>query len=386
MRTQALEILKRLIAFETVSSESNLALIDYVRELLASKGIESLIVKDESGRKANLFASTGPRDVPGILLSGHTDVVPAAGQAWTLPAFQATVRDGRIYGRGSCDMKGFIAAVLAKLDRLVEVSATVPIHFAFTHDEEIGCLGARNLVGLLRGREDLPRLALIGEPTSMRVMEGHKGCCEYTATFHGTDGHGSAPEQGVNAVDFATRYALRLMELREDLKRRAPAGSLYDPSYSTINIGGIHGGSAHNVIASKARVEWETRPVVAEDFAFVMREIDAYTDDVLRPAMQAIAPQADIEVEVIGEALGLEPREMNAARDLVFRLTGANHTGVVPFATEGGLFQDLGLDVVVCGPGSIEQAHRADEYVSLEQMAACLGLLDRLPEVLRDRG
>ncbi|MBE3638389.1 acetylornithine deacetylase [Mangrovicoccus algicola] len=368
--------LGELIAFPTVSADPNMEAIAWIAERLEAAGARVEVMADATGRKANLYAVLGGDGPGGILLSGHSDVVPVTDQDWSTDPFAMTERDGRLYGRGACDMKGFIAACLASLDRLK--AARRPIHFAFTHDEEVGCLGAQALVEVLKTREVLPELAIIGEPTMMQVIEGHKGCCEYTVTFEGTAGHGSAPERGVNAVEYAARYVARLLELREALKARAPAGSRFDPPWSTINIGGLHGGVAHNVIASRAVLDWETRPVAPGDLDFVKAGIEGFARDVLLPEMRRVAPEADILTEVIGEVAGLVPMEENAARDLVLKLTGGNGAGVVPFGTEAGLFQSLGMDAVLCGPGSIDQAHKADEYVSLEQLGLCLDLLDRL--------
>nr|WP_319247581.1 acetylornithine deacetylase [uncultured Celeribacter sp.] len=375
---QCRDILADLIAFPTVSADSNLSAISYIAERLEVAGARVELLRDDSGTKANLFATLGPERPGGLVLSGHTDVVPVVDQPWQSDPFTMVEREGRLYGRGACDMKGFIAACLTQLNVLAGAAQVRPIHFAFTYDEEVGCLGARDLVEVLKAREVRPAMTLIGEPTMMQVIEGHKGCCEYTVTFTGAEGHGSAPERGVNAVEYASRYIQRLMELRAALVARCPAGSRFEPPHTTINIGGLHGGHAHNVIAGKAVLEWEMRPVVPEDMGFVKEEIAAYVADVLLPDMRRVAAQADISTEVIGEVAGLQPMDDNAARDLVFRLTGCNHAGVVPFGTEAGLFQDIGMSAVICGPGSIDQAHKPDEYVSLDQLTQCLAMLARL--------
>jgi len=374
-------ILGDLIAFPTVSSQSNLGAISYIAERLEAAGARVEVLSDHSGQKANLFATLGPERPGGLVLSGHTDVVPVKDQPWSSDPFAMVERDGRLYGRGTCDMKGFIATCLAKVDVLERAAATRPVHFAFTHDEEVGCLGARDLVEVLRGREVRPAMVLIGEPTEMRVVEGHKGCCEYTVTFTGAEGHGSTPEKGVNAVEYAARYINRLLELRRALIARCPDGSRFDPPYTTINVGGLSGGYAHNVIAGKAVLEWEMRPVGAADQAFVLGEMARYVADDLLPDMRAVAQQAGISTQVIGEVAGLEPMDDNAARDLVFRLTGANRAGVVPFGTEAGLFQQIGMATVICGPGSIDQAHKPDEYIALEQLRQSMAMLERLGEV-----
>ena len=379
---QTIETLRDLIAFPTISTDSNLAMIDYLAERLTAAGARVEVMRDDSGGKANLWATLGPDVDGGIVLSGHTDVVPVADQDWSSDPFELVERDGRLFGRGACDMKGFIAACVAMAPRLAARVGERPVHFAFTHDEEVGCIGAKHLVAALKASKITPAIAIIGEPTSMRVIEGHKGCYEYSTEFNGLEGHGSSPDLGVNAVEYAARYVARLLGLREQLKARTPEGSRFQPPYSTINVGALHGGVAHNVIASKAVVSWETRPVVAEDGEFVKTDMADYVQDFLLPAMQAIDPEASITTHVEGEVAGLEPMEVNAARDLVAELTGANGADVVPFGTEAGLFQSLGMDVVVCGPGSIEQAHKADEFVSRDQLQACLDMLGKLTDRL----
>ncbi|MBT9383777.1 acetylornithine deacetylase [Pseudooceanicola sp. CBS1P-1] len=371
--------LGQLIACPSVSTESNLDAIGYIAGVLEEAGARVEILRDSSGRKANLWATLGPEVSGGLVLSGHSDVVPVTDQVWATDPFQMIEAEGLLYGRGTCDMKGFIAICLAMAPRLAEVATEVPVHFAFTHDEETGCLGARALVEELAKRDIRPALALIGEPTLMQVIEGHKGCCEYTVRFTGAEGHGSAPGRGVNAVEMAARYIARLLELRQELETRAPADSPFDPPHTTINIGALHGGVAHNVIPGRATLEWEMRPVNAADQHYVKAEVARLVADLL-PGMRAVAPQAAIETTVIGEVAGLEPMPENAIRDLVMRLSGANTAACVPFGTEAGLFQALGMQAIVCGPGSIEQAHKPDEYISLDQLAQGLALLHKLAD------
>lgn len=375
-------ILSDLIAFPTVSADSNLEMIGYLADRLDAAGATVEIMGDESGRKANLFATLGPERDGGIVLSGHSDVVPVTDQDWTSDPFTLVERDGRLYGRGSCDMKGFIAATIAMAPSFAEKVSDRPVHFAFTYDEETGCIGAGHLVQDLGEREITPRLAIIGEPTSMRIIEGHKGCYEYSTHFQGLEGHGSAPDHGVNAVEYAVRYVSRLLDLKDRLIAMAPQASRFEPPWTTVNVGALHGGSVHNVIAPKAQVDWELRPVQPSDADFVKDQLQTYCEDVLLPAMRAVSPEASIETEVIGEVAGLVPEDSNEARRLLSDLTGANGADLVSFGTEAGLFQSLGLDVVVCGPGSIEQAHKADEFVSRDQLAECLRLLDKLGDTL----
>ncbi len=380
MLADTVDTLRDLIAFPTISTDSNLEMIAYLAERLGAAGARVEVFRDESGAKANLWATLGPDADGGILLSGHTDVVPVAEQPWTTDPFAMTERDGRLYGRGSCDMKGFIAACLTLAPALAARATDRPVHFAFTHDEETGCVGARHLIEILKTREHLPRLAIIGEPTEMRVIEGHKGCYEYTTEFRGLEGHGSDPDAGVNAVEYAARYVARLLTLREHLKLRAPGDSRFRPPWTTINVGALKGGVAHNVIASQAEISWEMRPVVTADADFVKDDLAAYVADFLLPEMHEVDPAAGIVTRTVGEVAGLQPMAANAARDLVAELTGANGTDLVPFGTEAGLFQSLGVDCVVCGPGSIQQAHKADEFLALDQLRACLDMLARLAE------
>ncbi len=376
------QILSDLIAFPTVSVDSNLDMISYLAARLIDCGAKVEIFHDETGEKANLFATLGPEVDGGIVLSGHSDVVPVTDQDWSSDPFVMEERGDRLYGRGTCDMKGFIAAAIAMAPHFAQRATDTPVHFAFTYDEETGCIGAGHLVEALKERNINPRLAIIGEPTSMRIIEGHKGCFEYSTRFQGLEGHGSAPDLGVNAVEYAARYVSRLLELKAKLTTMAPASSRFEPPWTTVNVGAIQGGSVHNVIAPKAQVDWEMRPVQASDAAFVKDALKAYCEDELLPAMRKVYPDAQIDTEVVGEVAGLNPEDNNEARKLLMELTGANGADLVPFGTEAGLFQSMGMDVVVCGPGSIEQAHKADEFIALDQLADCLKLLEKLGDTL----
>lgn len=376
--TNTLATLSDLIAFPTVSTDSNLNMIAYLADRLESAGARVDIFHDTTGGKANLFATLGPEVDGGIVLSGHTDVVPVADQNWRHDPFQATQHDGLFYGRGSCDMKGFIAAAVTMAPVFAERVDIRPVHFAFTYDEETGCFGARALAKQLEQLPFRPGVALIGEPTSMRVIEGHKGCYEYSTHFEGLAGHGSAPDLGVNAVEYAARYVGRILQLKDALRARAPQNSRFEPPWSTINVGALNGGVAHNVIPSRASVDWDLRPVQTSDADFVKADLQSYIKNELLPAMKAVSSDAQIITEIIAEVEGLEPADDNEARDIFMELTGANGTDLVAFGTEAGIFQNLGLSAIVCGPGSIEQAHKADEFVAVDQLAQCVGMLERL--------
>ncbi|RVV98218.1 acetylornithine deacetylase [Mesobaculum littorinae] len=387
MLADTIDILRDLIAFPTVSSDSNLGLIVHLAARLTDAGARVELMHDETGQKANLFATLGPEGDGGIVLSGHTDVVPVAEQEWSTDPFEMTERDGRLYGRGSCDMKGFLACCLAALPLWSGRDLARPLHFAFTYDEEVGCVGAMALAAQLAGRGLRPAMALVGEPTGMAIIDGHKGVDEYTVEFTGLEGHGSAPDRGVNAGEYAVRYVARLLELREELKTRAPEGSPFDPPHSTLNLGRISGGVAHNVIIGRAEVEWDLRPVQGADRDFVRDALDRLVRDDLLPAMRAVAPDADIVTHVIGQTVGLEPRAHNAARDLLAGSTGRNGTETAAFGTEAGIFQQTGMDVAVCGPGDIAQAHKPDEYVEIAELARCLDMLRGLtPYLIRSGG
>lgn len=371
-------LLAELVAFPTVSSASNLAMIAHLAGRLESSGARVEIYLDPEGQKANLFATIGPDTDGGIVLSGHTDVVPTTDQDWASDPFQLREDDGRLHGRGTCDMKGFIAAAVIMAPRFAQIVRDRPLHFAFTHDEEMGCIGARALAGTLRDKGLRPSVAVIGEPTSMRIVEGHKGCYEYSTHFTGLEGHGSDPDRGVNAVEYAVRYVARLLEIKEALKARGPAQSRFEPPWTTINTGALTGGHAHNVIPGKARVDWEMRPMQAGDADFVKDDLARYCAETLLPAMRAVSPEADIVTETIGEIDGLAPVDENEAKAIIMELTGATGAELVPFGTEAGIFQGLGMSAVICGPGSIEQAHKPDEFVSVAQLSDCLGMLERL--------
>lgn len=374
----SLKILSDLIAFKTVSGEDNNSLINYCDEILKKLGATSFKTFDDEKKRVNLFATIKSKKTNGkkpVILSGHTDVVPVS-KSWSTDPFKATIKGDKLFGRGSCDMKGFIACTLAYAPIYAKENLNRDIHFSFTFDEETACQGAPLLIKELKNRGIIDGICIVGEPTNMKIIDAHKGCYEYTTYFEGLAGHGSAPEKGVNAVEYATRYISKLMDLREILKSKVPKNSVFDPPYTTIGIGGISGGIARNVIADKCRVDWEMRPVIKEDGEFVHNELNEFVNKELLPEMKKIFPKSSIKKEIIGEIIGFNKVSKSEACEFISNLTGDNSREVVSFGTEAGLFQEIGISTVVCGPGSIEQAHKVDEFITLDQIKKCLILLD----------
>ena len=374
----SIKILTDLIGFKTISGEDNSKLINYCEEYLLKLGATSFKTFDDEKKRVNLFATIKakkPNGIKPIILSGHTDTVPVS-KSWSTDPFKATIKNDKLYGRGSCDMKGFIACALAFAPIYSQTDLSRDIHFSFTFDEETACLGAPILIKELKKRNIKDGICIVGEPTKMKIIDAHKGCYEYTTYFEGLAGHSSMPHKGVSAVEYATRYANKLIELREELKKRVPKNSIFDPPFSTLQVGGIFGGIAHNVIADKCHINWETRPVVKEDGIFLNAEIDKYSNEVLLPEMKKVFPNSKIRKEIIGEVIGFDRVEKSEACELVSSLTGDNSREVVSFGTEAGLFQEIGISTVVCGPGSIEQAHKVDEFIELSEIRKCLEFLN----------
>ena len=379
----SVKILIDLISFKTISGEDNISLIDYCDKILKKLGATSFKTFDkENPKQQNLFATIKAKKSIGkkpIILSGHTDVVPVS-KGWNTDPFKATIKENKLFGRGACDMKGFIACTLAFAPIYSKANLERDIHFSFTFDEETACIGAPILIKELKKRGIKDGICIIGEPTNMKIIDAHKGCYEYTTYFEGLAGHSSAPHKGVSAVEYASRYVNKLIELREQLKKRSPKDSIFDPPHSTLSIGGIFGGIAHNVIADKCHVNWETRPVVKKDGEFLNLELDKYANEILLPQMKKVFSKASIRKKIIGEVIGFDRDKKSDACELVSSLTGDNSREVVSFGTEAGLFQEIGISTVVCGPGSIEQAHKIDEYIVLDELKKCLQLLDGIKE------
>jgi acetylornithine deacetylase len=373
----ATSILDRLVAFDTVSANSNLDLIDWVADYLAGCGVSSTRSSAFNG-KANLFATIGPAAEGGVLLSGHTDVVPVAGQAWRSDPFRLGERESRLYGRGSADMKGFLALALALVPEAVERPLAVPLHLAFTHDEESGCFGAPALIATLPEGLARPRLAIVGEPTAMQVANRQKGCAFFRTRIAGKDGHSSAPDRGVNAIIAAAEIIAEIRRLAAGAEGRARPESGFDPPYTTLSVGTIRGGAAVNIIARDCEFEWDLRNLPDEDAAALKAQLDDFIAANLLPRLRAAYPAAAVETETIVNVPPLIAEPGSPAEALARRLTGANTTTTVSFASEAGLYQRAGIPAVVCGPGSIAVAHQPDEYIARAELAAGQAFLDRL--------
>ena len=374
----SIKILSDLISYKTVSGENNSQLIDYCDQILKKLGATSFKTFADDKKRVNLFATLKAKEqnnkLP-IILSGHTDVVPVS-KDWSTDPFKATIKDDKLYGRGSCDMKGFIACALAFAPIFSKSNLDRDINFSFTFDEETACLGAPLLIKELKKRKIVNGICIIGEPTNMKIIDAHKGAYEYTTYFEGLAGHSSQPHKGVSAVEYAARYVNKLIELRDKLKDRVPKNSIFDPPYSTLSVGGIFGGIAHNVISDKCHVKWETRPVVKDDAVYLNAELDKYVNEILLPEMKKVYPNSKISKEIIGEIIGFDRDEKSEACEFVSSITGDNSREVVSFGTEAGLFQEIGISTAVCGPGSIEQAHKIDEFIKLEEINKCLNFLN----------
>ncbi len=372
--SETLKILKDLISFKTISGENNLEFIDYCEKKLKPLGASVVKTHNKDKIQANLFSTIGNDNGKGIILSGHTDVVPATLSDWTYDPFIARDKDNKIFGRGACDMKGFIACTLAAAPLFASQKLNSPIHFSYTFDEETGCLGAPLVLKDLKKRNIKASACIIGEPTSMKVITANKGYNEYITHFTGLSGHASNPNSGVNAIECAIEYSNKLLELRNEL-RRIGNEKIFSPEYTTLQIGKISGGIGANVIADQCSLEWEVRPINKKDSDFVNKSIEKFTSDILLPKIKKNNPKGSIDKVIIGEVVGFDKEESSYAANLVCNLIGDNSKNTMPFGTEAGLFQNAGISTVICGPGSIEQAHTIDEYITYDQLKNCLKML-----------
>jgi acetylornithine deacetylase len=373
------EILARLVAFDTTSRNSNIPLIAWVEDYLDAFNIPHLRVDYEEGRKTNLFATIGPDVAGGIVLSGHSDVVPVDGQNWTSDAFTLTERDGLLYGRGTADMKGFIAVVLALVPAFVKLNLRVPLHLAFSCDEEVGCKGVRPLVDYLKNHPKKPSAAIIGEPTSMRVVNGHKSAVRFATEVTGHESHSALTDRGVNAIMVAAELIHEISQIREELIAAGDPTESYDPPYSTIHVGVISGGTANNIVPKTCSFNWETRLLPTADETLVPKRLQALIQK-LEPAMKRVSPDAGIAMEQANSVPGLAAERNSPAEQLALACTHSNSTHTVSYCTEAGLFQQAGIPAVVCGPGSIEQAHKPDEFIAVSELRKCEVFLRKVAE------
>ncbi|HEY3909312.1 MAG TPA: acetylornithine deacetylase [Stellaceae bacterium] len=378
MTEAAVAILERLVAFDTVSAKSNLALIDWVAAYLNGHGVASRLTDNGDGTKANLFATVGPADRGGVILSGHTDVVPVEGQDWASDPFRLEPRGDRFYGRGTADMKGFLALCLALVPRALAQPLKIPLHLALSYDEEVGCLGVPSLIRSLPEGLARPRLAIIGEPTGMQVANAHKGIHFLRTRVSGHEAHSSMPERGVNAICAAAEIIAEIGRLAAECRTIAGLDRRFDPPYTSFNIGRISGGTAVNIIARDCAFDWEFRPIPGADGAALRRRVDDFVTAELLPRLRAGHPQATVETATMALVPPLVPDPASPAEALARELTGANDATTIAFATEAGLFQSAGIPAAICGPGSIAVAHQPNEFITHAELAAGAVFLDRL--------
>ncbi|MBS7846388.1 acetylornithine deacetylase [Pseudomonas fluorescens] len=379
--SQSQALLRTLVGFDTTSRESNLQLIEFVHDYLASFGVASERIYNEDRSKANLFASIGPVQLPGIVLSGHTDVVPVDGQPWTVPPFELTARDGKLFGRGTADMKGYIACVLALVPALVEAPLRMPVHIALSYDEEVGCLGVRSLLKVLEQRPVKPMLCIIGEPTELKPVLGHKGKLAMRCDVHGEACHSAYAPYGVNAIEHAAELISELGRIGQQL--RGTQDARFDPPFSTVQTGVISGGKALNIVPADCRFDFEIRALPAQDPGEVADALKAYATQQVLPRMQVVSAQSAIHFTELSAYPGLVTDERSQAAELIAAFSGSREFGTVAFGTEGGLFDAVGIPTVVCGPGSMDQGHKPDEFVSVDQLAGCDAMLRRMLDSIR---
>jgi acetylornithine deacetylase len=379
----ARDLIARLIAFNTTSRESNLALIDFVRDYLDGWGVKSELYYDAARRKADLFATIGPDDRGGIVLSGHSDTVPVDGQAWDSDPFAVTAHGERLFGRGTCDMKGFIAVALSQVPAALAAPLRTPLHFALSYDEEVGCLGVRDLIADLAQRLVRPVACIVGEPTLMQPVIAHKGKLTVRCEVHGHEAHSALTHEGVNAVEFASEIVAYVKKMARRLRQHGPFDDGFTPPYTTLQVGIIRGGTAINIVPLECSFDLEIRAVAADDPHALFHEIRDYALTHLLPDMRTVNADAAIHFHVRNDTPGMSLAPDAAIVQLAQTLSGANTTGKVSYTAEAGLFHAADIPAVICGPGSIEQAHKPNEFVALDQIARCEIFVQRLIGHLR---
>ncbi len=373
----ALELAQTLVRMNTVSHNSNLELIHFIRDHLARLGVKSRLTFNEDKTKANLFATLGEGKPAGIILSGHTDTVPWDGQDWTMDPLSALVKDGNLYGRGSADMKAFIGVAVSQAEQFLNSDAPFALHYAFSYEEEIGCFGVKELIADLRDANIQPLACIVGEPTSMIPAIAHKGVYRYKCCVRGKEAHSSLTPHSVNAIEMAARVVGRVRDMAEDFEKNEPRFEGFDVPFSTSSVGQFHGGIADNVVPRDAEFRYEFRDLPTANAAQMQSEVVAYAKS-LEPGMKKVTPAAGFEFETICEIPSFLGSKDDPVTRLAQELSGEKSTTLVAFGTEAGLFKNAGISTVVCGPGSIQQAHQPDEYVSLEQLGRCEAFMQGL--------
>ncbi|HHS7808041.1 acetylornithine deacetylase [Pseudomonas putida] len=376
-------LLKTLVGFDTTSRKSNLQLIEFVRDYLAGFDVPCELIYNAERSKANLFATIGPAEQPGIVLSGHTDVVPVDGQPWTVAPFELSEHDGKLFGRGTADMKGYIACVLALVPALVAADLRMPVHIALSYDEEVGCLGVRSLLAELEQRPVKPLLCIIGEPTELKPVLGHKGKLAMRCDVHGHPCHSAYAPLGVNAIEYAAELIGELGRIGQQLKAPEHHDARFDPPYSTVQTGVISGGKALNIVPADCRFDFEIRALPSQDPTQVAQQLQAYAEQQVLPRMRAVSEHSAIRFSELSAYPGLATDAQSQAAELIAAFCGSREYGTVAFGTEGGLFDAAGIPTVVCGPGSMDQGHKPDEFVSRAQLDACDAMLQRMLASIR---
>jgi acetylornithine deacetylase len=376
-------MIERLIGFNTVSRDSNLGLIEWVRDYLHGHGAKTRLTHDASGKKANLFATLGDSSRPGLVLSGHTDVVPVDGQDWDTDPFTATERDGKLFARGSADMKGFIGIILAQAPKFVaalnENRLDAPLHYALSYDEEVGCLGVRGLIRDLQEQGIRPAGCVVGEPTSMQPIIAHKGTHRFRCAVHGREAHSSYVTHGVNAIEYAARLVVFIRQIADRLAQIERRDYGFTVPYSTLSTGLIRGGIAANVVPKDCEFHFDLRTLPNASPDALYQEIRGYAETLARE-MKAVDPQSGIDLLWSSQTVGLAAAETDAIVQWAMKLSKNATVGKVSYGTEAGLFQEMGVPTVICGPGDIAEAHRPNEFVALEQLAQCEAFMDRILE------
>lgn len=377
------EMLARLVSFDTTSVKSNLELIHWVQNYLSEYGIASNLIYDQTKNKANLHAVIGPQDKSGVVLSGHTDVVPVEGQAWDSDPFILREHDGLLHARGTCDMKGFIAVALAKVPQMTEKSLGMPIHFALSYDEEVGCLGAHDIAKHFEKMPVKPKLCVVGEPTGMKAIIGHKGICDVDCTVHGKEAHSSLAPYAVNAVESGAELVAYIKSIARRMAQEGPYNKQFDPPFTTLHVGIFKGGTALNIVPNKCEFSFEIRNIPEVNPETLVEEIRQFAFKTLEPRMKDIDPKTGFEFKYAAGVPAFDIANDDPAVEMVLSLSGANITEKVSFATEAGIFQKSGIPTVVCGPGHIAQAHKPNEFVAIDQLTKCENFLDRLLDKAR---